>query len=154
MTHEIVKYRPEFRSQLLELQAHLWGPDPALNAAYLEWKYERNPYTDPPYIHVALRDGRVVAMRGGFGSQWQVGNPPQMMKWMCAGDTVIVPEHRGGGLFRALIGTALNDMAADGYTHTLVLSAVPTAFWGAVKMGWRCPRGLSSAAERNLAGAL
>ncbi len=43
MKYEIIKYSLEFKSQVLELQTHLWSPDLALNAAHLEWKYERNP---------------------------------------------------------------------------------------------------------------
>jgi hypothetical protein len=139
MTYEIVKYRPEHRKQLLELQTHLWGTDLALNAAYLKWKYERNPYIDAPYIHVVLHEGRVVATRGGYVTRWQVGDPPQRLNWMAGADTVIAPEHRGGGLYEKMTRAVLDDMAADGYTHTLTLTSAPIAFWGTTKMGWRCP---------------
>ena len=139
MTYEIVKYRPEHRSQLLKLQAHSWGPDPALNAAYLEWKYERNPYTDAPYIHVVLHEGCVVAARGGYIMEWQIGEPPQRLNWMCGADAAIAPEHRGGGLYEKMTRAVLNDLAADGYTYTLSMTAVPIAFWAIIKMGWRCP---------------
>jgi len=139
MTYEIVKCRPELRTQLLELQTHLWGPDPALKAAYLDWKYLRNPYIEAPYIHLALHQGRAVAMHGGFGGPWQVGDPPQRLNWINGADAVIAPEHRGGGLHEKLHRVALADMAADGYTHTLTLSAVPISFWACVKLGWRCP---------------
>ena len=42
--YEIIKYRPEYRSQVLELQTHMWSPDMNINAAYLDWKYYDNPY--------------------------------------------------------------------------------------------------------------
>ena len=75
MSYEIVKYTPEFKGQVVELQKHLWGADVALNAAYLEWKYEQNPYEDTPLIHLALCGGEVVGMIGRFGGRWQIGRP-------------------------------------------------------------------------------
>lgn len=73
--YEIVKYRPEFKSQILELQTHLWIPDLSVNAAYLEWKYDRNPYVDTPLIFLALRAGETVGMKG-MGGRRQVANRP------------------------------------------------------------------------------
>jgi hypothetical protein len=52
MEYEIVKYCPEFKQQVLKLQTHLWSPDVTVNSAYLEWKYERNPYMKTPFIHL------------------------------------------------------------------------------------------------------
>ena len=45
-SYEIVKYDSEYKNQLIGLQKLLWSPDVAVNAAYFEWKYERNPYSD------------------------------------------------------------------------------------------------------------
>ncbi|HKZ41902.1 MAG TPA: hypothetical protein VJ044_13135, partial [Candidatus Hodarchaeales archaeon] len=52
--YTMANYQPEFKKQVVELQKHLWSPSAALNAAYLEWKYERNPYLDTPLIYLAL----------------------------------------------------------------------------------------------------
>jgi len=71
MEYEILKYRPEFKEHLLELQTHLWSPDLALNRAYFEWKYDHNPYINPPLIYIALYNGQVVGMRGLMGAAWQ-----------------------------------------------------------------------------------
>ncbi|MGH7801690.1 MAG: hypothetical protein ACREOW_13875 [Thermodesulfobacteriota bacterium] len=66
--HEIVKYGPEFESHVVELQRHLWSPDPTVNAAYLEWKCDRNPYIDTPLIFLDLRAGEMVGMKGRWGA--------------------------------------------------------------------------------------
>ena len=57
MEYEIVKYCPEFKKQVVQLQTYLWSSDVALNAAYLEWKYEHNPYMKAPFIHLAVSEG-------------------------------------------------------------------------------------------------
>ena len=107
MNYEIVKYHPEFKRQVVELQRHLWGPDVALNAAYLEWKYERNPYLDGPHIYLALCGGLVVGMRGWFGCKWQIGYPSQTFPGLCGGDgleaahpLVVLLPHSPGALGR------------------------------------------------------
>ena len=136
MNYEIVKYHPEFRSQVLELQSHLWGPDVALNAAYLEWKHEHNPYVETPLIYMALCGGQVVGMRGMFGAKWQIGHPSQTFFGPCAGDSVIAPDHRNRGLYRKLTMAALNDLTNSGHTYVFSLSANKIAYCGSLAMGW------------------
>ncbi len=46
--YEIVEYQPALKDQVLQLESMLWGADPAANASYFEWKYERNPQADGP----------------------------------------------------------------------------------------------------------
>lgn len=137
MTYEIVKYSPEFKSQIVELQTHLWSPDVDMNSSYLEWKYERNPYVDTPLIYVALCTGKVVGMRGMYGAKWQVGNPPQILHALCACDLVIAPDHRNQGVFTKIMKAALNDLAIQGYQYVFNLSAGPLTFIGSLAMGWR-----------------
>src|SRR5437870_4760298 len=64
--YAIVRYLPKWKDQILDLQTHLWDPNRRLNAAYFEWKYERNPYGQgqEPLIYMAVFEGLVVAMRG------------------------------------------------------------------------------------------
>ena len=59
-----MKYSPSFKPQLADLRSRVLDETPALNAAYLEWKYERNPYLNNPILRLVLADGRVVGMRG------------------------------------------------------------------------------------------
>jgi len=53
--YQIVKYSPECKSQILELQKHHWGANEALNAAYLSWKYDQNPYLHRSSNHISPR---------------------------------------------------------------------------------------------------
>ncbi len=135
--YEIVTYRSEFKSQLAGLQTHLWGPDLDLNAAYLEWKYEQNPYLEVPLIAVALCGGQVVGMIGMFGAKWQLGRPRQRLPVPCSADLVVHPDHRNRGLFTKLMMTAMNDLANRGYTHVFSLSANRGAYLGFLMRGWR-----------------
>ena len=102
-------YRPELHAQVLDLQTYLWSPDRAVNAAYFEWKYERNPYLREPLIHLACRDGEVVAMRGFFGARWEAGRPGRAVDAPCAGDLV-----RGAGAPEARARSATDDVRPRG----------------------------------------
>ena len=135
--YEIVKYRPEFKSQVLELQTYLWSPDLDVNTAYLEWKYEQNPYLSAPLIYVALCAGKVVGMRGMYGAKWQIGNSGQTFLCPCAGDLVIFPDHRNQGLFTKIMRTALDDLAGMNYNYVFNLSSSPVTRLSSLTTGWR-----------------
>ena len=49
-SYAISRYRPEHKPQVAELQKDLWSSDTRLNTAYLEWKYEQNPYLDSSHL--------------------------------------------------------------------------------------------------------
>ena len=130
MKYEILKYRPELKDQILQLQTHLWSPDLALNAAYFEWKYLQNPYSDVPLISVALYDGQVVGMRGMMGAAWQRGLASPVELCPCAADVVIAPQHRNRGLFPVLTRAALQDAADRGLHLALIeLPSTLVATW-------------------------
>ncbi|MGH7807190.1 MAG: hypothetical protein ACRENT_03785 [Thermodesulfobacteriota bacterium] len=135
--YEIVKYRPEFKNQIVELQTHLWSPDLAANTAYLEWKYEQNPYLDTPLIYLALYAGKVVGMRGMYGAKWEIGHPSQKLSVVCAGDSVTAPEHRKCGLYKRITKVALNDLDNIGYRYIFSLSTGPITLPSSLSMGWR-----------------
>jgi hypothetical protein len=137
LNYEIVKYTPEFKRQVVELQTGLWGPDLAVNTACLEWKHEQNPFIDSPCIYLALCDGRVVAMRGIFGALWQSGRPRRTWPGPCGCDFVIAPEHRERGLFTRLVRASLEDLAAQGYPYVFSLSAGSVTYLSLLAMGWR-----------------
>jgi GNAT superfamily N-acetyltransferase len=135
-SYDIVRYEPRYRDQVLAVQHHLWGTDSARNDQYLAWKYEQNPYADAPLIYLALDEGQVVAMRGMFGTRWQVGDPPDRPAALFAGDTVVMPDHRGRGLFRQIMLVALKDLARLGYRYLLNLSAGRATHLMSCRMGW------------------
>jgi len=135
--HTIARYAPRFKDQIAELQTHLWSGDLAANRAYFEWKYERNPYLPEPLVHLALAEGRVVAMRGLCGAQWEAGGVPEPLDWPCATDLVVEPGHRNQGLFAKLSRAALDDLAARGREYVLSLSALHETRLLSLATGWR-----------------
>src|SRR5215210_4976470 len=152
MGYEIVRYSPEFEAAVVELQTHLWSPDVAVNRAYLEWKYDRNPYMATPFIHLALHGGRVVGMRGMYGASWEIGRPAQAFLVPCAGDLVVLPEHRNRGLVRKIIERAADDLAASGHTYAFSLSASLVTQVSSLTAGWRSVGALETAARRTARG--
>jgi hypothetical protein len=135
--YEIVKYTADFRGQVVELQKHLWSADSELNSAYLEWKYERNPYLNEPRIYLVMCDDRVVGMRGVYGAKWETGSPSQRFLCPCVGDLVIAPDHRDRGLFKKIMDAIVDDLAKAGHEYVFSLSPAPTTYVASVMAGWR-----------------
>jgi GNAT superfamily N-acetyltransferase len=160
--YEVLRYRPEHRAQLIELQKELWSSDAERNAAYFEWKYERNPYLAEILIYVATIGGQVVGMRGFFGGRWEAGQPREELAAYCADDLVIAPAHRNRGLFTRIMRAAFADLALEHEGYAFTLSGSPTTVLSSLTTGWKsigtmCPVEVASqrrsAAER-LLGAL
>ena len=135
--YELVRYQPDLKSQVIELQTHLWSPHGALNAAYFEWKFERNPYHKEPLIYLAMHQGKSVGMRGFFGVKWEAGVSSHPHAGLYADDAVIAPEHRKRALMPRIMATAFADLANRGYDYVFNLSAGQTTFLSSLAMGWR-----------------
>ena len=137
MKYEILKYRPELKEEIFELQTHLWGPNLALNRAYFEWKYHRNPYIDHPLIYVAFYNGQLVGMRGLMGAAWQRDGTSHAKVCPCASDVVITPQHRNRGLFEKLTRAALDEANDRGYPYAFNLSGGQATVMSSLASGWR-----------------
>jgi GNAT superfamily N-acetyltransferase len=135
--YKIVRYRPDLKRQVIELQAHLWSPNLSLNTDYFEWKYERNPYLKEPLIYLAMHNGKVIGMRGFMGSKWECGVPTQRFTCLCAEDMVISPEHRKRGLMSVIMTAAFKDPAVKDYDYVFSLSAALATLRSSLSMGWR-----------------
>jgi GNAT superfamily N-acetyltransferase len=122
--------------QIVDLRSRAFGRPRALTAAYLEWKYEQNPYLDDPILHLALADGRVVGMRGTYGSQWQFGSAGS---WVipAAGDFAVDRDHRGRWVAQQLAAFAQEDLTARGYDYIFSTSANLTSRLLRIRSGWR-----------------
>jgi hypothetical protein len=140
--YQIVPYRPELREQVVRLQRHLWSRTEALNAAYFEWKYERNPYVESPHVYLALHGREVVGMRGLFGARWEHGPPRTTFLGLCADDLVIAPGHRERGVFAQIMRAALDDLADRGHRYVFNLTASPVTLMASLASGWRSTRSL------------
>lgn len=137
MAYDICRYTPRFRSQVLELQRHLWGPDRSANERYLAWKYERNPYLTDPLIFLALQSDRVVGMRGAYGTKWHVGAPGKSLGALCLGDGVVEPDHRRRGLLQAMNEALAEAARKKGLSFIVNTSSGRVTREAALKRGWR-----------------
>ena len=122
---------------MIKLQAHLWAHDRTMRAAYLDWKYDRNPYSEDTHIYVAFYDKKLVGMVGAYGVKWQIGDPGQTFPGLCFADLVIHPRHRHRNLFPKLMTFALNDLANTSYEYVFDLSAAAHVALNLLMQGWR-----------------
>jgi GNAT superfamily N-acetyltransferase len=138
MDYEIVPYARDFDSQIAELQTSLWSSDRALNAAYLRWKYVENPFrTDRVLMQLALSGGRVVAMRGMFGSLWEVGDAATRHLFPHADDFVVAPGHRNRGVAHRIMTGLLAEAGRCGAPFAISFSVSPVTFVASLATGWR-----------------
>lgn len=135
--HELVRYHPDQKEQIAALQRSLWSADVGLNTAYFAWKYEENPFMKAPVLQLALREGRVVGMRGMFGSCWEIGSPARRVLVPCADDFVIEPAHRNHGIGGAIMRAAVEDAALSDFPYAFSLSAGPVTLAASLVAGWR-----------------
>jgi hypothetical protein len=134
---EIIRYRPEYKDAVAQLQTALWSPDPAANRRYFEWKYEANPWSVEPRIHLALRDGRLVGMRGFYESRWEIGSPAQTVSVPLADDFAIAIGDRKRGVATQIMQAAIADLADSGIDYVFSLSAGMVTMMGSLALGWK-----------------
>jgi GNAT superfamily N-acetyltransferase len=135
--HELVRYHPDRKEQIASVQRNLWSADVGLNTAYFGWKYEENPFMKAPVLQLALREDRVVGMRGMFGSCWEIGSPARRVFVPCADDFVIEPAHRNHGIGGAIMRAAVADVALADFPYAFSLSAGPVTLAASLVAGWR-----------------
>ena len=134
--YRVVKYRPEFKAQIANLQKGLWSPDVGLNIRYFEWLYERNPYaSDSPLVYLAFCGDELVGMRGFWVSKWEIASRIESV--LIADDLVIRDDHRNRGLFTRIMHAAFTDLADKGFTYAFNLSGSPINLLGSLTMGWK-----------------
>lgn len=97
--YRIRDYTATDRHQVAGLLHRLWSHDTSQNEAYLAWRYEANPYLANS-LAVAEHDGRIVAVRGGYGMRWRVGGATELIP--CVGDTIVEKQHEGRRLVQKL----------------------------------------------------
>jgi len=137
MTVDIVPYRALYLDQVARLQTALWSPDSAVNTAYFNWKYERNPVDNAPPVFLALDGDEVVAMRGFSPSLWRSGAGGPAEAVLLAGDTVVAPGYRRRGLVHELTRAALAVLEDSRYQWLLNLSSGQATFRSYRALGWR-----------------
>lgn len=87
-----------------------------------DWRYEAAlaANNDPPALHVALREGRIL----GFAA-----HSAQNREWGFFGPMGTAPAARGAGLGRVLLWRCLNDLRAAGHATAIIPWVGPIAFY-------------------------
>ncbi len=128
---------PELLDQLVPLRLQLGVYSRSADVGYLTWKYRNNPYLTDPLIYVARSEGRVVAMRGIFGTSWVVPGIGRPVVLPCSADTAIASEHRSRGLFADLTDFMVAGLADRGYRYVINMGATPANHVASiVNLGW------------------
>lgn len=135
LDYEIIPWRSDLDAEAAALLTHLWGDDAVRNAAYLKWKYIDNPFLDDTLIHFAVARGQVVGMGAFFGTLWEVDEPGARRLLPCAGDFVVLPEHRDRGIASRIMSAAIIDAGNRGFPLALSLGEVDPD--GSLASGWR-----------------
>lgn len=123
MSYRMTEHTHDYKQQIAALRSRTWGGSPDLNASYLEWKYERNPYIEQPLLYIALFEDEVVGMHGMYGSAWQTASMSEPYVVPCAADFIVDPEHRRRKLGLRLTRFKMEAVAKKGVRHAMTLSA-------------------------------
>jgi len=101
--------------------------DPLLDAFFAEhfgedWRFEVSLAmgNDPPTLHLALREGRIIAFSA---------HSTQNREWGFFGPMGTAPAARGQGLGRVLLRRCLNDMRDAGHRTSVIPWVGPIAFY-------------------------
>jgi hypothetical protein len=135
-SYEVVKYKPQFRNDIIRLQTHLWSSNLKWNSAYFHWKYESNPYIVGQLIYLVVYRNEIVAMRGLYGGEWEAGDGGCRFQVPCAGDLVVLPTHRGKWLFNKIDQYAATDLKQLGFCFAFNFSGSPSTVLLSLRSGW------------------
>lgn len=148
---EIVRYTPDHRQQVAELQTRLWFDDVERNLSYLQWKYHENPHAEEPLAVLAVDGDRVIGMRGLFGALIEFGQPSVRMPIFLAGDLVVSDDWENSGVFPALMDAVMHELRRRGHSHLLSFGATNKTMLAQLATGWRAtaPLGESKRLRRD-----
>lgn len=132
--YQIRNYATDDREQVAHLLRRLWSYDVEQNSAYLAWRYEHNPYLKNS-LAVAERDGRIVAVRGGYGMNWHIGGTTELIP--CLGDTVVDRAHEGHALVQKLSRRLFAELAGAGARYVVNQSPGKLVEKISLRTGWR-----------------
>ena len=136
--YELVRYRPEHKAMVADLQKELLSSDDRLNTRYLEWKYERTPDRRDSFIYLAFHKAQPVGMRGFHEATLEAGTPTRTFPVLIAGDALISTPHRNRGLVPRIMKLAEADLAQSGYPCLVSLGGANRVnMLGLLTLGWR-----------------
>lgn len=134
---EIIPYDPALKEELVHFRHIHYETGFPESRHYLEWKYERNPYLHEPVFYIARAEGRVVGMRGAYGTCWEYGNDRRTVTLPCLDDFVVDPAYRNTGLMNLLMRESLTDLARRGYEYVVNTSGGRITVMTSLVAGWK-----------------
>lgn len=150
--YEIQPYRPDLGPAVADLMQQLTGWDSARNLAYLQWKYEQNPYVSQALGTVVLHRSQVVGFRGYFALRYVLGQTGQTTVLLSPSDAIVHREHRRRGLHTAIMHWCRQEYAgqyplflttsANRYSLALAYKSGHVAIGKRAVVSWSSPLGL------------
>lgn len=132
----ICRYNSSLKDQLVEFMGLLIG-NINLNERkkLFEWKYEKNPYTQKPFIYLALQGEQIVAHFACVIEKF-VHNKDEFLVGF-VGDAIVHPDFQRQGLFSKLLNYACEDMLVNSNIRLLLcLSANEASTISLLKSGF------------------
>ncbi|HET6348719.1 MAG TPA: GNAT family N-acetyltransferase [Candidatus Krumholzibacteria bacterium] len=141
---EIIRYQPSLHEDLVEFRRRTYESGFPESRAYLEWKYDLNPFIPEPLFYIARDRGRIVGMRGAYGTRWEFGTAGETVVLPCADDFAVAPEYRSRGVAALIMREALSDLAARGHDFVVNTSGGRLTVLSSLAQGWRSAAAMES----------
>jgi len=146
---EIVPFDPSLKDELVEFRRRSYETGFPESRDYLEWKYEQNPYIPVPIYYIARAGGRIVGMRGVYGTCWEHDRAANATVLPAADDWAVDPEYRNRGVASAIMREATEDLAKRGYPYALNTSGGRITIVASLAAGWRSASALEPVVRRS-----
>lgn len=134
---EVIAYEPALNEELVEFRRTTYETGFPESRDYLTWKYVQNPYLSGPLFYLARANGRIVGMRGIYGTCWEYGHRREAAVLPCADDFAIAPEFRNTGLATQIMRAVLADLVRRGYDYVINTSGGRITAMSSLAAGWR-----------------
>jgi GNAT superfamily N-acetyltransferase len=146
---EIVHFDPALKEALVEFRRRTYETGFPESRDYLEWKYEQNPYIAGPIYYIARAEGRIIGMRGIFGTCWEFDRAGNTVILPCADDFAVEPEYRNRGVAGMIMHEALADLTRRGYDYVVNTSAGRITVMSSLAGGWKSATALQPVVRRS-----
>lgn len=149
MNIEIVPFDPSLKDELVEFRRRTYETGFPESRDYLEWKYELNPYIQGPLYYIARVDGRIVGMRGIYGTCWEHDRARHATVMPCADDWAVDPQYRNRGVASMIMREAVEDLSRRGFEYVLNTSGGRITVIASLSAGWRSATALEPVVKRS-----
>ncbi len=137
MEYTVTEALDDDLDEIAVLQAALINTAPRQSRRYLEWKYGQNPFISTPLLFVVRHSDQIVAVRGLYGTRWNLGPERETTVLPHADDLLIREEHRNRGLFLLLHRAMVRSAREKGFEAILSLTGLETTQELSLACGYR-----------------